>query len=320
MTASGDAVRGRLVGIDLGGTSIRAALATGPTSYAPRVVRRATPAKAGPAAVIAACAAAARDAAGGTPDGIAIGIPGPLDPEHGVVFAAPHLPGFEDLPARDMLASAAGCPVAIHNDSNLAGYAEWAAGMGRGSRTFVFVIVGTGIGGAVIIDGTLLVGTAGTAAEVGHVPYTPDGPKCGQGHPGCLEGVASGTGIANRAAAALAAGEESQLRGVTPLNASVIADAARAGDALALRVYADAGRALGRSFGALVNILGPDAIALGGGVGSHADLLHEHLQASMAEIAFHTPLRHCRVGQAELGSNAGLVGAVAWAVRSFGQG
>jgi len=193
----------RLVGIDLGGTSIRAALATGPTTYAERVVRRRTPASAGPGAVISACAAAARDAAGGTPDGIAIGIPGPLDPESGVVFAAPHLPGFENLPAREMLSAAAGCPVAIHNDSNLAGFAEWAAGMGRGTRTFVFVIIGTGIGGAVIIDGTLLVGTAGTAAEVGHVPCNTDGPLCGQGHPGCLEGVASGTGIARSAAAAL---------------------------------------------------------------------------------------------------------------------
>ena len=94
-------------------------------------MRRFTPAAAGPAAVISACADAARDAAGGTPDGIAIGIPGPLDPERGVVFAAPHLPGFESLPAREMLSEAAGCPVAIHNDSNLAGYAEWAAGMGR---------------------------------------------------------------------------------------------------------------------------------------------------------------------------------------------
>ena len=308
----------QLVGIDLGGTSIRAALATGPTSYAERVVRRSTPASDGAAAVIAACAEAARDAAGGTPDGIAIGIPGPLDPDGGVVFAAPHLPGFDNLPARAMLAEAAGCPVAIHNDSNLAGYAEWVAGMGRGSRTFVFVIIGTGIGGAVIIDGALLVGTAGTAAEVGHVPYMLDGPRCGQGHPGCLEGVASGTGIARRAAAALAAGEESALRDVASLDASVIADAARAGDPLARRVFTQAGRALGRSFGALVNILGPDAIAVGGGVGSHADLLEEPMRSSMAEIAFDAPLRHCRLGKAELGSEAGLVGAVAWAVRSFG--
>jgi hypothetical protein len=210
----------RLVGIDLGGTSIRAALSTGPTTYAKRVVRRPTPASSGPEAVISACAEAARDVARGTPDGVAIGIPGPLDPERGVVFAAPHLPGFEDLPAREMLSEAAGCPVAIHNDSNLAGYGEWAAGMGRGARIFILVTMGTGIGGAVIIDGTLLVGTAGTAAEMGHVPWSLDGPLCGQGHPGCLEGIASGTGIARCAAAALAAGEESSLRAITPLTTS----------------------------------------------------------------------------------------------------
>jgi glucokinase len=131
--------------------------------------------------------------------------------------------------------------------------------------------------------------------------------------------VASGTGIARCAAAALARGESSRLQGVAPLTASAIADAARAGDALAQRVYADAARALGRSFGALINILGPDAIALGGGVGSHVVLLDAPLRAAMAEIAFETPLRHCRLGQAKLGSDAGLVGAVAWAVRSFGR-
>jgi len=306
-----------LVGIDLGGTSIRAAVATGPTSFAQPVVKRSTPAARGPEAVIGACAEAARAAAGGAPEGIAIGIPGPLDPTSGIVFAAPHLPGFENLPARDMLARAAGCSVTIHNDSNLAGYAEWVAGMGRGTRSFLFVIVGTGIGGAVIVDGNLQVGVAGTAAEVGHVPYDPDGPSCGQGHPGCLEGIASGTGIARQAEAALAAGAASEMRGITPLDASMIADHARAGDPLAARVYAEAGRALGRVFGGLVNILGPEAIAVGGGVAGHYDLLEGAIRSGMAEMAFATPLRHCRVGRAELGSEAGLVGAVSWAVRTF---
>ncbi|HXZ99625.1 MAG TPA: ROK family protein [Candidatus Binatia bacterium] len=307
-----------LVGIDLGGTSIRAAVASGPTAYSEPVARCPTPAASGPEAVIAACADAARQAARGTPDGIAIGIPGPLDPEEGIVFAAPHLPGFEGLPARKLLSEAAGCPVAIHNDSNLAGYAEWVAGMGRGTRSFVFVIVGTGIGGAVIVEGNLHVGVAGTAAEVGHVPCSLDGPRCGQGHLGCLEGIASGTGIARRAAAALVAGEDSRLRGMASPDASVIAKAARAGDPLAIRLYAEAGRALGRSFGGLINILGPEAIATGGGVASHFDLLEGALRQGMAEIAFEVPLRHCRVGRAQLGSEAGLVGAVAWAVKKFG--
>ncbi|MGA8014609.1 MAG: ROK family protein [Candidatus Dormiibacterota bacterium] len=309
-----------LVGIDLGGTSIRAAVATGLTDYAEPVVRRSTPAADGPRAVIAACAEAACEAAGGTPDGIAIGIPGPLDPSSGVVFAAPHLPGFDNLPARTLLADAAGCPVAIHNDSNLAGYAEWLAGMGRGTRSFLFVIVGTGIGGAVIIEGHLQVGAAGTAAEVGHVPCDPDGPPCGQGHPGCLEGIASGTGIARQAAAALATGQHSRLLGADPLDALVIAKAARGGDDLAIRVYAEAGRALGRSFGGLVNILGPEAIAVGGGVGANFDLLEAAIRRGAAEIAFATPLERCRIGRAELGSEAGLMGATAWAVRSFGKG
>jgi glucokinase len=307
-----------LVGIDLGGTSIRAAVATGSASHSEQVVRRGTPAAEGPAAVIAACAEAAREAAGGAPDGIAIGVPAPLDPRAGVVFAAAHLPGFENLPARKMLVEAVGCPVAIHNDSNLAGYAEWVAGMGRGTRNFVFVIIGTGIGGAVILDGNLHVGLFGTAGEVGHVNWDPDGPRCGLGHPGCLEGMASGTGIARRAAEYLAGGEVSKLRGVEHLNAAVIADAAIAGDALARRVYAEAGHAIGRTLGGLVNILGPEAIAVGGGVTAHFELLEDRIRSGMAEIGFQTPLQRCRVGRAELGSDAGLVGACAWAWTSFG--
>ena len=169
-----------------------------------------------------------------------------------------------------------------------------------------------------IIDGTLLVGTAGTAAEVGHVPCEPGRSDVWPGPPR----LPGGDRLRHRhrpvRRGSPRRGERSRLRGVAPLTASVIAEAARAGDAARpARLRRRGARALGRSFGALVNILGPDAIALGGGVGSNVDLLEAPIRAAMAEIAFETPLRRCRLGQAELGSDAGLVGAVAWAVRSF---
>jgi glucokinase len=309
----------RLVGIDLGGTSIRAAVATGPASYdQERRAHRDTPATDGPEAVLGACAEAAIEAAGGAPDGIAIGIPGPLDPRSGIVFAAPHLKGWEGVPAQRLLEQAAGCPVAIHNDSNLAGYAEWVAGTGQGTRNFIFVIAGTGIGGALVVDGELYSGAAGTAAEVGHTPCGLDGPVCGQGHRGCLEGMASGSAIANRTKVAIASGEPSSLRDRGgDITTAIVAEAARAGDDLARRIFADAGRALGRAFGGLINVFGPDAIAIGGGLVNTADLLMPPLKAAIGELAFAVAAQHCRVEPAALGPDAGLVGAVAWAVRRF---
>ena len=171
----------------------------------------------------------------GALDGAAIGIPGPLDPASGVVHAAPHLPGWHELPAGPMLAKLLGCPVVIRNDASLAGFAEWKAGAGAGTRHFLFITASTGIGGALIIDGRLYDGGSGTGGEVGHSPMGLDGPPCGQGHPGCLEGFASGTGIAGQARAAVAAGEQTSLAGLDPeqFDARAVQQAAHAGDLVA---------------------------------------------------------------------------------------
>ncbi|GAC1341304.1 MAG: ROK family protein [Candidatus Dormibacteria bacterium] len=307
---------GARVGIDLGGTSIRAAVATGPAEHGEPVHRR-TPASDGVEAVLEACAAAAREAAGGTPERVAIGIPGPLDPERGIVYAAPHLPGFEGLEAARLLGERLGCPVEIQNDASLAGYAEWIAGAGKGTEHFVFITVSTGIGGALVTDGVLHHGVAGTAGEVGHMPVELDGPPCGQGHRGCLEGLASGTAMAARARAALDGGERSSLSGLSEeaLNAVAIAQAANAGDRLAMRLYSESGRAIGRAVGGLINLLSPEVIAVGGGLSSAGELLFRPLREAIGELAFREPERRCRVVPAGLGTDAGLVGAVAWVMR-----
>lgn len=313
---------GVLVGVDLGGTNIRAAVATDHAQHESLVDHR-TPAEEGPDRVLDAVAAAVRAAAGQRPvRGLAIGIPGPLDPLRGIVFAAPHLRGWTDVPAAEMLSQRLGCPVAIHNDASLAGYAEWAAGAGRGSRHFVFMTVSTGVGGCIVIDGELLAGAAGTAGEVGHVPIDPDDPPCGQGHAGCLEGSASGTAIAQRAIAALAAGEASSLHDLptNALDAAAVQRAAESGDALSLRLFADAGRVLGRAIGGLINTLSPEVIVIGGGMIKAGDILFAPLRAAVLEMGFAVPVRACRIVTAGLGTDAGLVGAVAWAQRTFGDG
>lgn len=309
-----------LVGVDLGGTNIRAARATGPAQHAP-AVHRSTPAAGGPDAVLDAVAASAREAAGGRIDGLAIGIPGPLDPASGVVHAAPHLHGWLEVPAGPMLAERLGCPVAVRNDAAMAGYAEWVAGAGRGTRYFIFMTVSTGIGGAIILDGQLHQGV-GSAGEVGHTPVGPDDPPCDQGHPGCLEGTAAGSGIAEAALRAISSGVPTSLAALDPaaVDAHAVEDAARAGDELALRLFTSAGRAIGRACGGLINMLAPEVIAIGGGLINAGDLLFTPLRAAVPEIAFPTALQRCRILPAALGTDAGLVGAVAWAVQSFADG
>jgi len=309
-----------LVGVDLGGTLVRAAVATGEAGHA-APARHPTPAAAPPEVVLDTIAAAVREATGGvTPGGVGIGIPGPLDPSSGVVYAAPNLHGWEDLPAQRLLEQRLGCPVAIQNDARLAGFAEWIAGAGRGVRQMVFVTVSTGVGGALVLDGELYSGAAGTAGEIGHTFYAPDGPPCGQGHAGCLEGVASGTAIARRAHEALAAGEASSLAQLPAdhVDARAVADAATAGDALGRRIYAEAARALGLALGGLVNLLSPEVIVLGGGLINAGDLIFAPMHSAVREMAFAAPLARCRIVPAALGTDAGLVGAVAWAVRRFG--
>ena len=308
-----------LIGVDLGGTSLRAAVATGPVTHDAPVVHP-TPARAGPAAVLDAVAACANEAAGEREiDGLAIGIPGPLDPSTGVVHAAPHLAGWREVAAAQELSKRLGCPVAVRNDATLAGLAEWMAGAGQGTRHFVFITTSTGIGGALVLDGQIHDGV-GSAGEVGHSPVGPDMPECGQGHPGCLEGTGSGTAIANAARRELASGARSSLSGVDPatLDARAVEAAAKAGDELSIRIFAQAGRVLGRAIGGLINLLAPEIVVVGGGLINAGDLLFSPLRAAIPEIAFDWPAARCRVVEAALGTDAGLVGAVAWAVRSFG--
>jgi glucokinase len=309
-----------LIGVDLGGTSIRAAVAIGDVTHGEPVVRD-TPSREGPAAVLDAVAECAREAADSAHiRGLAIGIPGPLDPGSGVVHNAPNMTGWNEVPAAAMLSERVGCPVVICHDAAAAGYAELKAGAGRGAQYLLFITVSTGIGGALFTGGDLYAGATGSAGEVGHTPISDDGPRCGEGHPGCLEGTSSGTAIAARARAELAAGRASSLQGVDPasIDARAIATAANAGDELALQVFNDAGHALGRAIGGFINVLAPDVLVIGGGLIRAGDLLLKPARVAATEIAFEIPYRRCKIVTAALGTDAGLIGAVAWAVRSFG--
>ena len=305
------------IGIDLGGTQVRAALIEGATLLA----RAAEPTDAagGPEAVlrqmqrlIAQVAPAGRDV-----QGIGVCSPGPLDSETGTILNIPTLPGWDGLPLRDILAERTGLPVVLENDGIAAASGEWRHGAGRGLRHLVYVTVSTGIGGGVVVDGRLLHGRRGMAGHVGHLPLAAEGPACACGAPGCFEALASGSALGGAARKAVRGQPESLLSGRNPdaITAQDVVEAARAGDGLALRLLDVEARWLGLGFVALLHLYSPEAIVMGGGVAEGFDLLEAEVHATIRTRAM-AAFRDVPVVKAGLGGNSGLIGAAALALEA----
>ena len=185
-----------ILAVDLGGTQIRAALC----DLQGQILRRIaypTQAASGLDAVIKRLEDTIAEAIGSTPldqiIGIGIGAPGPLNPITGILLEAPNLPGWYNVPLRNIISARFGLPTFLGNDANLAGLAENTFGAGHGQSHMIYLTVSTGIGGGIIVDGRMLLGARGLGAEVGHTIVDPDGPLCSCGHHGCVESFASGT-------------------------------------------------------------------------------------------------------------------------------
>ena len=311
--------RGRYVfGIDVGGTNLRVALGSESGEIIDKLHRDTHP-EAGAdegirtLAAMMAELARAHDLTMSDFGSAGVGVPGPTDPVKGILFNPPHLPGWHNVPAARLLEEATGVPTHLENDAQLAAYGEFHRGAGRGSRHIVFITISTGIGGGIVIDRKLYSGAGGTAGEVGHVMVDPDGPLCSCGRRGHLEALASGTSMARIATERIAAGEKSSMAALESITARDIGDAADAGDRLAQAILENAGWLLGRSFGGLLNILDPEVLILGGGVIQIGSRLLDHLYAGIKEQAFESTYSHVRITTAELGQDAGLIGALEWA-------
>jgi N-acetylglucosamine repressor len=277
-------------------------------------VRREVPTlHADPEGTVAAAAALAEEVceAAGFPrdrlQGVGVTVPGLVKVESGLVATAPNL-HWVDVPIRDMLTAALGVPVVVNNVTSASAIAESRAGVAKGVRSFVWAYVDSGVGAGIVIDGHVFSGTQGFSGEIGHCAVVAGGPVCSCGMRGCLETLVSGPAIVRAAEAAIAAGEQTSLRGVTPLDQQAVANAARSGDAVALKIFASVGEHLGVGVSYLVNILDPQMIVLGGGVMEAGDLLLESTRASIA----HHSLKGARIPVAvsALGDDAGLIGAV----------
>lgn len=307
-----------VIAVDLGGTQIRTGLvADGAIHYRQAV---ATASERGIDAVIATIHDAIRaiDTATGRDDRpVGIASPGPLDPRTGVIFEAPNLVGWYNVPLGERLTNLLGRPVYIGNDANCAALGEYRYGAGRGVAHMVYVTWSTGIGGGVISDGRLIEGTAGAATEVGHMTLDMAGPACNCGNIGCWEVLAAGPAIAARGQAAVDAGETTRLAaiaaelGQTRVTTPVITEAARQGDAVAISILQRAGEITGHGLVNLAHLFDPDLIIIGGGVTHAGELVMAPARRIFNACVMANYRRTCQIVLAGLGDDVGLFGAAA---------
>ena len=272
-----------VLAIDIGGTKLAAGIVNTAGSI---LVRREVPTLAaeGPERVLDRLTRLAQDvlAAPRVSDEaiqrIGIGCAGPVDRQAGLILNPPNLPGWVCVPLVERIEKALGRPAVLENDANAAALGEFRYGAGKGGSSLVYLTVSTGIGSGIILNGKIWHGVKDGAGEVGHMTLLPDGPICGCGNRGCLEALASGPSIARRAREALATGQPSRLLDAGEFTAADVVRLAQEGDAIAAEVWDETVRYLGLGVAAIVTILAPERVVIGGGVTQAGDFLFEPLR------------------------------------------
>jgi glucokinase len=320
MSGAIDSPSDSTLGVDLGGTKVLTALVDADG----RVLashKRPTDARNGPDAVIADVVACVRDCLGDAvhgATGLGIGVAGQVDGTTGIVSYAPNL-GWQNIALGDALASATDLPVIVANDVRAAAVGEWQHGSGAGTTDLMALFVGTGIGGAVIADGSLLEGSVGAAGELGHTMLVAGGRSCHCPNTGCLEAYAAGWAIAERARDAVRADPSAgtsltDLAGsIDDITAAHVTELYRSGDGLATRLVEETGRYLAAGATGLVNAFNPEIVVLGGGVIEALPEMVTVVQDHVRQFALPAARDVVRIERASLGGSAGVVGAAALA-------
>lgn len=315
------------IGIDLGGTYIKGGVCDADCQPVCKD-SVATETDGGPAHVIDRMAELVRSviSQAGLSDadiaGVGVGAPGPMSAAKGIIYSAPNLPGFENLPLSRELHERTGLPVVLENDANAAAFGEFTIGAGRDVNTIVMLTLGTGVGGGIVLDGTVWRGPFENAGEIGHTIVALDGRPCPCGQRGCLERYSSANAIGERAVEALQDGAASSLREAWErgerITSREVREAMLAGDELASRIWDEACRYLAAACVNLQHTLCPERVVLAGGLinaGAHLlDPVRTHFDAMSWKIANDRP----EIVFATLGTDAGMIGAAALA-RGAGQ-
>jgi glucokinase len=309
----------RAIGLDVGGTKTAALRITADGTVEARTVLP-TPAS-DQVATLATLDAAVSEVLVEGVSAIGVGAAGLVDVRAGVLLSSPNL-AWRDVPLLDRLAGTFGLPVTVDNDATAAAWAESRLGASRGSRDSLFVGVGTGIGGGIVMDGRLLRGAHGFAGEIGHVIVDPAGPLCGCGNRGCWEQVASGLAISRSGRRAVSEHPTSSIARLAEGDAvgatgEVVARAAQEGDEIAIAILAEVGRRLGEGVAGLVNVLDPEVVVVGGGAAEAGDLLLDPArEAYRAAVEGRDRRPAVPIVPAELGNDAGAIGAALLALEA----
>ncbi|MBU1670979.1 MAG: ROK family protein [Actinobacteria bacterium] len=328
--SAGGAAAGRtrdqvVIGVDVGGTNIRAAR-VGSDGRVFQRFESPSPARDQEMMVDALVAVVAEAVAAGGGRGevraVGLGAAGYVLHETGVVMEAPNI-AWRDVPLRSVVSERAGLAVFLDNDANAAAAGEHLFGVARGVDDFVYLTLGTGIGGGIFIDGKVYRGRRGTAAELGHVTVDPTGPVCGCGRRGCLEALASGTALEREAERLVALDPGSVLHGMSGgdspgLEGEAVARAAEEGDRAALAAFEYVSLWLGIGIVNFIHVFDPELVVLGGGMARSGHLLLDSVRRSVAEHGIGSLVRDARIELSCLGGDAGVVGAAAMAWEGIG--
>ncbi|WNS45488.1 ROK family protein [Paenibacillus sp. MMS20-IR301] len=311
------------IGIDLGGTNIKAAVFD--TGFKPVAeLSILTEAAEGPAHVLKRIRLAVTQL---TEESnipleqilcMGMGIPGLLDPEEGLSVFSPNFPGWEQIHIVNEMKPYYDFPVCIDNDVRVNLYGEWQHGAGRGARNLVLLTLGTGLGSGIVHDGKVLYGTTFSAGEVGHMNMFRQGRPCRCGSSGCLGRYVSAVGMVNTFKEKLQEGKNSLLQTWTRydnglITAAMISEAYDLGDPLSLEVMHETGELLGFGLANVINLLNPELIIIGGGMAAAGERLLRPVRDTVNAHALKLSGSSCRIVQAELGNRAGTLGAAVYA-------
>lgn len=311
------------IGIDLGGTNIKAAIFN---SDFKAVIEKSIPTEAamGPKHVLDKIAKIIMDMIDTTKLSISdikcmgMGIPGLLDPSEGVSIFSPNFPNWKDIHVVNHMKTFFDFPIFIDNDVRVNLYGEWRYGSGIGYQNVVLITLGTGLGSGIINDGKVIYGKTSSAGEIGHMNMYREGRPCKCGSSGCLGRYVFAVGMVNTLIEKLNNGQRSIIQDwvgadLSTISAKMISEAYDLGDDVAIEVMHETGRVLGFGLSNVINLLNPEVIIVGGGMSAAGDRLLNTVRETIANHALKLSSQACKIQQAQLGEKAGMIGAATYA-------